>query len=113
MEQKSSSMAKYSWVLFVLILLVSVYSFTGFFVTQPIGAIPDGATIWFFRTGTNFSFITSADGRLIDRDIYVSLLGRSTALKAIIDQVESKKIMNLPYIKPLYLFSTHGVEFEN
>ena len=112
MEQKSSSMAKYSWVLFVLILLVSVYSFTGFFVTQPIGAIPDGATIWFFRTGTDLPFVTSADGRLIDRGMDVSLLGRIAALSAIVDQVEGKKIMNLPYIKPLYLFSTHGVEFE-
>lgn len=47
--------------------LLFYFSF-GFFVIQPIGAIPDGATVLYFRPGLHVTFISSADGILLDNE---------------------------------------------
>lgn len=85
---------------------------TGFFIIQPIGAIPDGATVWFLRLNTNFPFVSSADGLLIEAGKGVSLLGRGVFLAKMGELLKDKKIISLPYLHFLYLFSTGGREFE-
>jgi hypothetical protein len=87
------------------------YFSVGFFVIQPIGAIPDGATIIYFRLGLNVSFITSPDGIIIDNDQEVSLLARLIVLGKYVEIVNERKIIKLPYSKSLYLISTGGKEF--
>ena len=50
----------------IIAILVSVVLFVrlcfGFFVVQPIGLLPEGTTIVYWRLGTNYDFIESADG---------------------------------------------------
>ncbi len=95
------------------IAMIITYATTGFLVVQPIGAIPDGITVWYTRSGTDLPFITSPDGRCLDRGLGVSLMNRGFALSAIMDQMEDNIIARLPYMKTLYLISTDGAEYEN
>ncbi|SMD02235.1 hypothetical protein SAMN02746065_1221 [Desulfocicer vacuolatum DSM 3385] len=65
--------------LFVGMLLLSAIMFRiicGIFVVQPMGAIPEGVSIVYFRFGLNMPFIASADGILDEFGAGVSLLGR-------------------------------------
>lgn len=96
----------------VSLLAVTFYFLCGFFVIQPIGAIPDGATVVYFRYDTNMPFISSADGMLDQTGVGVSLLGRGIALGAITKEIEDTKICSLPYSKTLYLISTGGKEYD-
>jgi len=89
-----------------------VYSTMGLFVVQPIGAIPEGTTVLYWRYDTTLPFISSADGLLLEKGQGVSLLGRAVVLGAIGELMEERKIMNLPYSRTLYLISTGGKEFE-
>lgn len=99
-------------ILISIVIGLIFYISIGFFVIQPIGAVPDGATIVYFRLGLNVSFISSADGILIDNDQDVSLLGRMVVLGKFGETVIERKIVKLPYSKDLYLISTGGKEFE-
>lgn len=63
---------KFVWVIVLLGLLATIYFGTGFFVIQPIGAIPEGRTIWYVRMGLNIPFVSSADGMLLKTDTEVS-----------------------------------------
>ena len=96
----------------LLILFIGLYAVTGFFVIQPIGSIPEGRTIWFFRTGLNIPFISSADGLLLKSEAGVSLFGRAMMIASVYSIIKDRTIAKLPYIRMLYLMSTHGVEFE-
>jgi hypothetical protein len=96
-----------------LIAFTAFYFLCGLFVIQPIGAIPEGATIVYFRYETNLPFIASADGMLDQTGTGVSLLGRGLALGVIAKGLEDKKICRLPYSKTLYLISTEGKEYGN
>ncbi len=99
-------------VIFVLSCWACFYYFTtGFFVIQPIGALPEGATVWYWRYGTGLPFIFSADGLLFDKQGSVSLLGRGFVLAALVEPIAQLKIASLPYSKMLYLISTGGREF--
>lgn len=95
----------------VLLLLFTVYLCTGFFVIQPIGAIPEGTTVWFIRIGTKLPFITSADGILLKQDSGVSIFGRAMMITTIYEIIEGKIISKLPYNKTLYSISTNGTHF--
>ena len=96
----------------VLILFSLIfYFFVGIFVVQPIGALPEGATVLYWRINTKLPFITSPDGWVIDQGQKLSLLTRGMAMNAIGKIVSEKKIANLPYSKRLYLISTGGKEF--
>lgn len=92
------------------------YFCCGLFVIQPIGAIPDGTTIVFWRVGTKLPFITSADGLLDDSGPDsgpgVSLLGRALVLAKMGDDLKDRKILTLPYSKTLYLWSTGGKDYD-
>ena len=96
----------------ILLLSISTWFFTGIFVVQPIGAIPDGATVWYWRIGTNLPFVASADGMLMDSGQGVSLIGRAVFLGKMGEFMKDKKIASFGYSKAFYLFSTGGKEFE-
>jgi hypothetical protein len=86
---------------------------TGFVTVQPIGAIPDGITIWYFRAGLNLPFITSPDGFLLKTTGQLSLMSRIMVLSTITDAIKDRIILRLPYSKFLYTISTGGKEFED
>ena len=87
------------------------YFTTGFFVIQPIGPFPEGATVWYWRYHTGLSFISSADGFLVHNQRDVSLLNQGIVLTALVKPITQLKIAFLPYSKTLYLISTGGREF--
>ena len=101
-------------MLFLLIpvLIVVLYFLTWFFVVQPIGAIPDGATVRYRRVNTNLPFISSADSISLDRVWSVSLLTRGIALGNIMETIWDKIIMRIPYIESMYSLSVDGAEFD-
>lgn len=99
------------WVIWGLIL-VAVYFTVGFYVTQPIGAIPDGATLVYVRVGTKLPFVSSADGLLKSHDMDVSLMGRGIMMGMVGKVVKDRRLFVLPYIHGLYLISTGGATYE-
>jgi hypothetical protein len=102
-------------VLAVIFLLIEwgllFYFTTGFLVIQPSGALPQGATVWYWRYGTGLPFVLSADGFLVDKQEGVSLLDRILVLTTLSELIAQLKITSLPYSKTLYLISTGGREF--
>jgi hypothetical protein len=95
------------------ICIIVFYISIGFFVIQPIGALPEGITIMYFRFGLNTSFITSPDGILIENDQGVSLFGRMAVMAKFSEVIVERRIVNLPYSSTMYQISTGGKEFEN
>jgi len=85
----------------------------GLFIIQPIGAIPKGATIVYFRAGLNIPFVASADGILEESGAGVSLLGRGLMIAKISELLEDRKIVTFNYSNTLYLWSTDGKEYSN
>jgi len=86
--------------------------FCGIFVIQPIGAIPEGVTIVYWRSGLNIPFIASADGLLDDSGAGVSLLGRGLLLAKLAEPITDREIFRLGYSETLYLWSTGGKKYE-
>jgi hypothetical protein len=99
-------------ILSVVVVLVACYFSLGFFVIQPIGAVPEGATVLYFRLGMRTPFIASADGILKEEGASVSIMGRGLVLGAMVTTLKGRKIVVLPYSKPFYLVSTGGIEYE-
>src|SRR5581483_9364955 len=95
-----------------LLFTVGFYICCGFFVVQPIGGIPDGTTVLYWRADLNLPFISSADGVLLEKTGSVSILGRAIAVGKIGQLIADRKIVNLPYSRQLYLWSTGGKEFD-
>ena len=110
--QKNKNGKKGIVLLLVVAIMAFIYFFTGFFVVQPIGAIPEGVTIWYFRNDINLPFISSPDGIMLEKEGHVNLLGRAIILSSVMDSSEGKRICNLPYQKWMYKISTKGQEFE-
>lgn len=96
----------------VILALIGYFSF-GVFVIQPIGAIPDGATIVYFRLGLNLPLVSSADGLLLEKTGSVSLFGRGMMMAALSKPIIARKVIALPYSRTLYLISTDGAEFKS
>jgi hypothetical protein len=116
-DKEGKAMSRLGHSAKVLVLLLCLFSgflyfTTGFFVIQPIGAVPEGATVWYWRLDTSLPFISSADGLLLNKQLGVSLLGRAVALGAVAKPITDRKIVTLPYTRTLYLISTEGREFE-
>jgi len=97
----------------LFIIIIAFRLLFGIFIIQPIGAIPDGATIVYFRAGLNLPFVASADGLLEESGAGVSLLGRGLMIAKISELLEDRKVMTLPYSNSLYLWSTDGKEYSN
>lgn len=92
----------------MLFALVATFAFgawatTALVTVPPIGAIPDGVTVWVWRTDA-MNFIDSPDAMCQRRIGGVSLLCRVAALAALSDKI----IARLPYSETLYLWSTGG-----
>jgi hypothetical protein len=80
----------------------------GFYSIQPIGALPDGATVLVWRDGDE-PFFNSADARCLERLGSVSLLCRGMAMgMAPTDRI----ITRLPYQDWAYSLSTGGKSFD-
>ena len=94
-----------------IVLLAFSYLLLGIVVIQPIGGLPDGASIVYLRAGTGLPFIQSPDGHVLDQGEGLSLLSRGMAVVDINEKLEGRRLFTLPYIKSLYLASTDGVEF--
>ncbi len=99
-----------------VILLIAALTlfrvFCGIFVIQPIGAIPEGATIVYWRSGLNLPFIASADGLLEEKGSGVSLLGRAAVIAGLADTLKQRKIVRVDYSETIYLWSTGGRQYE-
>jgi hypothetical protein len=86
--------------------------FCGIFVIQPIGAIPEGTTIVYWRGGMNMPFISSADGLLEKSGAGVSLLGRGVMLAGVAEPIKEREIVRFRYSETLYLISTGGKKYD-
>jgi len=106
-------MKKLLYILLVLIILGSVFRiFCGIFVIQPIGAVPQGATIIYWRSGLNLPFISSADGLLDESGAGVSLLGRGMILAKLAEPITEREVFRFGYSETIYLWSTNGKQYE-
>ena len=100
-------------IFIMAICLVLFFSlFCGIFVIQPIGAIPEGVTIVYWRSGLNMPFVASADGLLETTGTGVSLLGRGVVLGGVAETIKSRELFRIPYFEFLYLISTGGKKYE-
>jgi hypothetical protein len=97
-------------VVFIITLIFRI--FCGIFVIQPIGAIPEGTTIVYWRDGMNMPFISSADGLLEKSGAGVSLLGRGLMLAKLAEPIKENEIFRFGYSETLYLWSTGGKSYE-
>lgn len=84
----------------------------GIFVIQPMGAIPEGATIVYWRIGMNTPFIASADGLLEESGMGVSILGRGMMLAKLAQPIRDREVFRCGYSERLYLWSTNGKKYE-
>lgn len=99
-------------VCFLLCLAIFFRLFLGIFVIQPIGVIPEGTTIVYWRAGLNVPFVASADGVLAKSGAGVSLLGRGFLLAKLAEPITQREIFRLGYSETLYLLSTGGTYYE-
>lgn len=84
----------------------------GFFVIQPIGALPKGVTVVYWRLGLNMPFVASADGLLERSCTGVSLLGRMVMMGGTAEIIKKRKIFSMGYSDILYLWSTGGKRYD-
>lgn len=77
-----------------------------------MGAIPEGITIVYWRTGLKLPFIASADGILEESGAGVSLLGRGILIGNFAEPIKEKEIFRFGYSETLYLWSTNGKTYE-
>lgn len=104
---------KTTTIIIVILLSITLFFRTcfGIFVIQPIGMIPEGTSIVYWRVGLNLPFIASADGLLDENKQGVSLFGRAIMLGFIENLLIDRKIVKLPYSESLYSISTGGKEY--
>ncbi len=86
--------------------------FCGVFVIQPIGAIPDGLTIIYWRGNINLPFVTSADGILDKSGEGVSILGRGLLIAKLVEPIKEREIYRFGYSETMYLWSTNGKQYK-
>ena len=110
-DMKTSSKV---WIFLIVIgvLAALFFGLTGIYVIQPIGAIPDGISILYFRLGLNLPYFSSADCFLMDNVGSVSLLSRAAAMGQILELIEDRIIVRLPYMDFVYRISMKGVTLE-
>ena len=103
---------KRNWLLLLLgifVLGLVVYTQFTVFVVQPIGAVPDGATVVIWRS-SKLNFIDSADAVCARVSGGVSLLCRGVVLASVAKS--NQVLLHLPYSETLYLVSTNGSTYE-
>lgn len=93
----------------LLALGTLTYIYTGLFVIQPLGMLPEGKTLWIWRSG-KVAFVDSADA-ICEREMGgVSLLCRMSIL-GFVAKDPDQIIMRLPYSETLYAISTSGENY--
>lgn len=95
-------------IISIVLSLIFIRATIGFFVIQPIGAIPKGTTIVYWRIGTNFDFVESADGLVQKTGAGLSLFTRGIALATAAEPVIEREIFRMPYSSFLYGLTTGG-----
>ncbi|OBX22196.1 MULTISPECIES: hypothetical protein [Bizionia] len=106
-------MKRFLKILIPFIILGLLFRFfCGIFIIHPMGAIPEGTSIVYFRTGLNLPFIASADGILEKSGAGVSLLGRGILIGKLAEPIMEKEIFRFSYSETLYLWSTDGKTYE-
>lgn len=100
-------------IIIPLAILLAVWFLVspGVFTVQPIGAMPEGATIVYHSRGSELPLFSSPDGLCLQTQGSVSLLCRGVALGAAADIVD-RAIIRLPYSHWAYLQSIGGREFD-
>lgn len=89
-------------------IVVFIYTQIGLYTVQPIGALPEGATMLVWRSSGE-PFFNSPDALCLKVQGEVSLLCRGMAIgQAPIDRI----ILRLPYMDWAYLASTGGRSFD-
>ncbi len=83
----------------------------GVFTVQPIGALPEGATVIYHSRNPEMPFFSSPDGLCLEIQGSVTLLCRAAGLGAV-DELADRIVIRLPYVHFAYLQSTGGAEFE-
>ncbi len=78
-----------------------------------MGFIPKGTTIIYWRLGTQFEFVESADGIIQRSNLTLSLWTRAVALGTISEPILKREVLRLPYSDKLYLISTGGINYNN
>jgi len=101
-------------IISMFVILIIVWSTTFLLVLQPIGAVPEGRTVWIFKPERLFMqevipFVCSADGMLLKTTGSVNLFGRAIMLAVLLGS--GNIIGRFPYSRTLYLISTGGAEF--
>jgi hypothetical protein len=97
------------WALLLLsILALGFYWTMGFYSIQPIGAMPDGATVIVWRNSDE-PFFNSPDALCLERMEGVSLLCRGMAMA---QAPKDRIVLRLPYQEWAYLESTGGRQFD-
>jgi len=95
-----------------ILLIIFCRLYLGIFVVQPIGAIPDGTTIIYWRGNLNLPFVSSPDGLAVKSGAGLSLLSRGIMLGAFIEPIKKRELLALPYSEFLYLWSTDGIQYD-
>jgi len=98
--------AKIKIVVAILFVLSCLYMTTGFFVIHPMGILPKGSTVFFWRVGTDLPFISSTEGIVEDSGQDVSILSRVVVMAGVVDKIKDGVIIRLPYSEFLYSIST-------
>jgi|TARA_B110000971_G_C19751857_1_gene382357 hypothetical protein len=99
-------------IISIVVFLIFIRTTIGIFVIQPIGAIPEGTTIVYWRVGTNFDFVESADGLVQKTGAGLSLFTRGIALAAAAEPVVQREIFRMPYSSFLYGLTTGGEYYD-
>ncbi|KFX20807.1 hypothetical protein [Pectobacterium betavasculorum] len=103
------SKAGYIFLFVIILFSIFAYNKITIFSIQPVGALPDGATVVMWRKG-DMRFFESPDAICLRKVGSVSLMCRAMAMGSIGENPEI--IMRLPYIEKAYLLSTDGKKFE-
>jgi hypothetical protein len=96
----------------VLSIIIGFRVFCGVFVIQPIGAIPEGVTLVYWRNGLNLPFIASVDGIMDESGAGISLFGRGMLLGKLSEPLKEREIFRFGYSETIYLWSTNGKTYE-
>jgi hypothetical protein len=106
-------MRKFVWLLVPVILLSVAWLIVspGVLTIQPIGAMPEGATVIYYARGPGLPLFASPDGMCLQLKGGVSLWCRATAIAGFAPLTE-RIFIRLPYIHAAYLLSTGGKEFD-
>jgi len=88
------------------VLLFVLWSTTFVYVQNPIGLVPEGATVWMFKPDrllTNIPFICSTDGMSNQAEVGINVFTRMAAMLIVVKS--GYKIVRLPYSETLYKIS--------